>query len=89
MNMFISQGKISPIKWRKTSIYSTESSSSWSAKKDQLWNRWILSRNQLVFTEYRKIHNKVKSVTVKLTQQEHRQISMECKKKSHKNSAIS
>jgi len=44
-----------------------------------------MSGNKLVYKEYQKIHNKVKSVTVKLTQQEQRRISMECKRNPPKN----
>jgi len=87
MNVFIPKGKKSPIKMKKKiSIFFNKELQQLIHKKHRLWNRWISSRNKPVFKEYKKIRIKVKSVTVKLTQQEKCRISMECKINPLKNS---
>ena len=84
MNMFIPKGKKSPIKSKKNFHPFNIELQQLIHKKHRLWNHWIASRNKLVYKEYKKIHNKVKSVTVKLTQQEQGRISMECKRNPQK-----
>lgn len=50
-------------------------------RKHRLWNRWISSRKDAAFKEYKVIRNKVKSEMAKLLRQEQERISSNCKKK--------
>lgn len=48
-------------------------------RKHRLWNRWIQTRDEHKFTEYKTVRNAVKRETIKLIQQEQGKISIECK----------
>ena len=48
-------------------------------KKCRLWNRWISTRDEIIFNKYKITRNKVKRETVKLLQQEQHKISLERK----------
>ena len=50
-------------------------------RKHRLWNRWISSRKEAVYNEYKVTRNKVKSEMAKLLRQEQERISVDCKKK--------
>ena len=52
-------------------------------KKRRLWNRWIYSRNDTVYTR-----NKVKTEMVKLSREEQGKISVDCKRNPKKILAI-
>jgi len=47
-------------------------------RKHRLWNRWITTKNDNVFDEYKIVRNKVKRETVKIVQQEQDKISRDC-----------
>ena len=49
-------------------------------RKHRLWNRWISSRKEAVYNEYKVTRNKVKSEMAKLLRQEQERISVDCKK---------
>ena len=49
-------------------------------RKHRLWNRWISTRREAVYNEYKVIRNKVKSEMGKLLRQEQEKISVDCKK---------
>jgi len=49
-------------------------------RKQRLWNRWISSRKETIYKEYKVIRNKVKSEMAKLLRQEQEKISVDCKK---------
>ena len=49
-------------------------------KKHRLWNRWISSRNDIVYKDYKVTRNKVKSEMAKLLREEQEKISVDCKR---------
>ena len=49
-------------------------------RKHRLWNRWISTRKDAVYKEYKVIRNKDKSDMAKLLRQEQERISSNCKK---------
>jgi len=52
-------------------------------RKHRLWNRWISSRKEAVYNEYKVTRNKVKSEMAKLLRQEQERISVDCKKRNY------
>ena len=55
-------------------------------KKHRLWNRWISSRNDTIYKDYKVTRNKVKLEMVKLLREEQDKISVDCKRNPKKNS---
>jgi len=49
-------------------------------RKHRLWNRWISSKNEAVYKEYKVTRNKVKSEVAKLLREEQEKISVDCKR---------
>jgi len=47
-------------------------------RKHRLWNRWISSKNEAVYKEYKVTRNKVKSEVAKLLREEQEKISVDC-----------
>jgi len=55
-------------------------------KRHRLWNRWISSRNDTVYKDYKVTRNKVKTEMVKLLREEQEKIFVDCKRNPKKNS---
>jgi len=53
-------------------------------KKHRLWKRWISSRNDTVYNDYKPTRNKVKTEMVKLLREENKKISFDCKRNPKK-----
>jgi len=54
----------------------------------QLWKRWISSKDEAIHRQYKIIRNKVKSETIKVTEQEQRRVDIDCKKNPKKILAV-
>jgi len=79
MNRFIPKRTRRPVNSKKNLQPFTANLRCLVRRKHRLWNRWITTKNDNVFDEYKIARNKVKRETVKLVQQEQDKIARDCK----------
>jgi len=53
-------------------------------QKNQLWKRWIISKDEAMHRQYKIIRNKVKIEIIKVAEQDQHKVAIDCKKKSKK-----